>query len=154
MKELSWHPPEKWCAAEILEHLYLTYAGTSKGLSRVFESGIVEKRSTLKQRIATLLAVQWGYFPSGVQSPAVARPKGIPCEKIIAEIGSKVEQMDAIMARCEDQFGARAKVLEHPFLGPFSIAQWRKFHFRHGMHHLKQIRGLRQTMQKIWLENQ
>ncbi len=24
-EDLSWHPPGKWCAAEVLEHLYLTY---------------------------------------------------------------------------------------------------------------------------------
>jgi hypothetical protein len=109
----------------------------------------VKKRSTLKQRIATLLVVQWGYFPTGVQSPVVALPKGIPSEKIVAEIGSKIKEMDAVMARCEAQFGARTKVLEHPLLGPFSIAQWRKFHFRHGMHHLKQIRRLRHSMLQL-----
>jgi hypothetical protein len=27
-KQLSWHPPGKWCAAEVLEHLYLTYTAT------------------------------------------------------------------------------------------------------------------------------
>jgi hypothetical protein len=146
--ELSWHPPAKWCTAEILEHLYLTYGGTSKGLSRVLESGIVKKCSTLKQRVAALLVVGWGYFPSGVKSPVVVSPKGIPAEKIMAEIGSKIKEMDAIMASCEAQFGARVKVLEHPLLGPFSIAQWRKFHLRHGMHHLKQIRRLRQLMRQ------
>ena len=27
-EQMSWHPADKWCAAEVLEHLYLTYAGT------------------------------------------------------------------------------------------------------------------------------
>jgi len=40
-------------------------------------------------------------------------------------------------------------VMEHPFLGPFSIAQWRKFHLRHGMHHLKQIQRLRSLMPAV-----
>ena len=34
-EQLSWHPPGKWCAAELLEHLYLTYTGTIKGLEKV-----------------------------------------------------------------------------------------------------------------------
>ncbi len=33
--ELNWNPPEKWCAAEVLEHLYLTYTGTLKGFEGV-----------------------------------------------------------------------------------------------------------------------
>ncbi|MGB6405070.1 MAG: hypothetical protein WBF26_19675 [Candidatus Sulfotelmatobacter sp.] len=24
-EQLGWHPTDKWCAAEVLEHLYLTY---------------------------------------------------------------------------------------------------------------------------------
>lgn len=38
-EQLSWHPPGKWCAAEVLEHLYLTYTGTIKELERVMTSG-------------------------------------------------------------------------------------------------------------------
>jgi hypothetical protein len=33
--------------------------------------------------------------------------------------------------------------LDHPILGPFSIAQWRKFHLVHGLHHVKQIQRLK-----------
>ena len=29
-QQMSWHPEDKWCAAEVLEHLYLTYTGTIK----------------------------------------------------------------------------------------------------------------------------
>ena len=32
-------PADKWCAAEVLEHLYLTYTGTIKGFARVMEAG-------------------------------------------------------------------------------------------------------------------
>src|SRR6185436_11968473 len=38
-EQLSWHLPGKWCAAEVLEHLYLTYAGTNKGFEKVITSG-------------------------------------------------------------------------------------------------------------------
>ena len=36
--ELAWHPPEKWCVDEVLEHLYLTYTGTLKGFERVIKA--------------------------------------------------------------------------------------------------------------------
>jgi len=32
-QQMGWHPAGKWCAAEVLEHLYLTYTGTVKGLN-------------------------------------------------------------------------------------------------------------------------
>jgi len=34
-EELTWHPEGKWCVAEVLEHLYLSYTGTAKGFERV-----------------------------------------------------------------------------------------------------------------------
>jgi hypothetical protein len=56
--------------------------------------------------------------------------------------------MDALLAQCAARFGARSKVLDHPILGPFSIAQWRKFHLVHGRHHVKQIRRLREYVKR------
>jgi hypothetical protein len=38
-EQLSWHPPGKWCAVELLEHLYLTYTGTIQGFERVVRKG-------------------------------------------------------------------------------------------------------------------
>ena len=52
MEQLNWHPPGKWSVAEILEHLYLTYTGTSKGFSRLLDSGKAsDKLPTFKQRM-------------------------------------------------------------------------------------------------------
>ena len=143
-EQLNRHPPGKWCAAEILEHLYLTYTGTSKGFSRVLESGQPQANvPSFKQRAQAFLVVGVGYLPSGREAPSVARPKGVSAEKVLSEIAPKIAEMDSIIANCEAKFGARAKVLDHPILGPFSISQWRKFHLVHGRHHIKQIRRLR-----------
>jgi hypothetical protein len=35
-------------------------------------------------------------------------------------------------------------VLDHLILGPLTAAQWRKFHWIHGRHHVKQILRLRE----------
>lgn len=148
-EELRWHPEGKWSASEIIEHLYLTYTGTTKGFSRVLTSAGASKRPTVKQRVAAMIVVDFGYFPSGIQSPAVARPRGAPSQQVLAEIVSKIDEMDATMNTCASKFGSHAKVMDHPFLGPFSIAQWRKFHLRHGMHHLKQIQRLRSLMPAV-----
>ena len=142
-EDLTWHPPGKWSAGEILEHLYLTYTGTIKGFSRVLESEPVRKQQSLKMTARAFIVLKLRYFPNGVEAPAFSRPKGASSTNILADIGPKIAEMDTVLATCEAKFGARAKVLDHPFLGPFSVAQWREFHLRHGMHHLKQIHRLR-----------
>src|SRR4029077_286864 len=50
--------------------------------------------------------------------------------------------MDAIIARCEARFERRVQLLNHPILGPWTAAQWRKLHLVHGWHHQKQLSGL------------
>jgi len=142
-EQLLWHPPGKWCAAEVLEHLYLTYTGTIKGFERMAEAGKpLVKARTFKDSVGVLLVIGLGYLPSGREAPPVARPKGVPADTVTAEIGPKIAQMDAVIARCEEKFG-RGKLLDHPVLGPLSAAEWRKFHLVHGLHHVKQIKALR-----------
>ena len=40
---LARHPDGKWSAAEVLEHLYLTYRGTAKGMERCLQEGKPKK---------------------------------------------------------------------------------------------------------------
>jgi uncharacterized protein DUF1569 len=146
-EESSWHSPGKWCVAEILEHLYLTYTGTLKGLSRSLASGTpAVSEATLKDRVRAWIVLRFGYLPTGREAPQFTRPKGLPYERVIVELGMKIEEMDDALTHYAAQFGARTKVLDHVFLGPFSIDQWRKFHLVHGMHHLKQIRKIRSAL--------
>src|SRR5580704_16287987 len=49
--------------------------------------------------------------------------------------------MDAIIARCKARFERRVHLLNHPILGPWTAAQWRKLHLVHGWHHQKQLCG-------------
>ncbi|MFZ0758475.1 MAG: DUF1569 domain-containing protein [Candidatus Sulfotelmatobacter sp.] len=142
--QLSWHPAGKWCAAEVLEHLYLTYTGTIKGFERVMQAGRpLAKPASIAQRLRTFLVVEFGYFPAGRKAPANTLPKGLPPEKVRNEIGAKIAAMDAILAQCEARFGRGAKLLDHPVLGPLTATQWRKFHLVHGRHHQQQLSRLR-----------
>ena len=62
-EQMSWHPAEKWCAAEVLEHLYLTYTGTIKGFERVLHSGKpIVGRASVKQRLRTLVVLGFGHL--------------------------------------------------------------------------------------------
>jgi hypothetical protein len=142
-EQLSRHPPGKWCAAEVLEHLYLTYTGMIKGFERVVEAGRpLTKTSTWAQRRRVLVALGLSHLPSGRESPPTARPRGLPPEKVLAEIGATIAEMDDVIQRCAEKHGMRTKILDHPNLGPLTAAQWRKFHLVHGLHHVKQIRRL------------
>ena len=145
--QLSWHPADKWCAAEVLEHLYLTYTGTIKGFAKVLEAGKpLVTRASMKQRMRTLVVVGFQHMPEGRQAPANTRPKGLPGAKVRSEVGAKIVEMDAIIAQCEARFGRGRRVLDHPILGPLTASQWRKFHFVHGQHHVKQLVRLRRSM--------
>jgi Protein of unknown function (DUF1569) len=146
-EQLSRHTPGKWCAAEVLEHLYLTYTGTTKGFERVIAAGKpLVTGPSWRQRGQTLVVVALGYLPSGRETPTVSRPRGLPPEKVLAEIATKIAEMDDTITRCEKNLGSNSKLLDHPILGPLTAAQWRKFHLVHGLHHVKQIRRLRETV--------
>lgn len=145
-EQLGWHPPGKWCAAEVLEHLFLTYTGTITGLERVLRKGKpLVSPASIGQRALTLLVVRLGRMPVGRRAPAIVQPKGLPPEKVRHEIGEKIMAMDTIIAQCEARFGCRVQLLDHPILGPLSATQWRKLHLVHGEHHLKQILRLRDS---------
>ncbi len=143
-EQLSWHPAEKWCAAEILEHLLLTYTGTIGGFEKVLARGRpLATRASLKHRVRSWVVVGFGHLPEGRKAPAATVPRGTDPGKIRSELGEQIVAMDAVIAKSEDRFGRGVKLLDHPILGPLTAMQWRKFHLVHGMHHRKQLLRLR-----------
>lgn len=142
--ETSRHPDGKWCCAEILEHLLLTYAGTIKAMELCLTGDKPAARvPTFKERIGIFVVTRLGYMPEGRTAPERARPRGMEAEQAAAEIGPKLVAMDEIISECEVRFGKQARVREHPILGPLTCEQWRKFHVVHGEHHLRQIERLK-----------
>jgi hypothetical protein len=145
----TWHLPGKWCAAELLEHLYLTYTGTIKGFERVIAAGKpLGSRPSVRDRVKSFVVVGLGHMPSGVKAPAVTVPKGLPAAQVREEFGAKIVEMAGIITQCEARFGGRVHVLDHPILGPLTAPQWRKLHVVHGMHHHKQLLQLRESATK------
>ncbi len=138
------HPEGTWSVAEVLEHLYLTYAGTTKAFERCLQAGKpLATPITLKQRVGITLVTALGYLPAGRKAPERATPRGMPADKVMAEIGSQLAVMGKLIAQCEARHGTRTRVLDHPILGPLTARQWCKFHWVHGRHHIKQISRLR-----------
>lgn len=134
------HPEGKWSASEILEHLARAFGGTTKGLRRCLDAGGSSAGSpTLKNRVAATMVVGLGYFPTGRLAPERTRPKGIPPEEAMQSIRENLTAMDEALAECEERFGRHDAILDHPVLGPLTVAQWRKFHWMHTRHHMKQV---------------
>lgn len=134
-------PVGKWTPAEILEHLFLTYRGTNKGLARCLETGTsLASPVKFRDRIRAFVVVNAGYFPTGRKAPERAVPKGMPTEEVQSAIFEEIRRMDAGLTECETRFGSRRKIMDHPVLGPLDVRQWRKFHWVHGRHHARQIR--------------
>ena len=139
--DLAKAPAGKWSARQILEHLFLTYMHTSRGLAKCLEQGApLATRATLKDRLATLLVVNFGYLPEGRKSPERAVPRGMPLEEVQQAIAPELQKMGVGLDDCERRFGVRTKILDHPVLGPLTAEEWRKFHWVHGRHHARQIR--------------
>jgi len=143
-------PADKWNSAQILEHLFLTYKNTNRGLAKCLETGApLVKPITLKelgatallrQRLGKLLVVNLGHMPGGATAPERARPQGMPHEEVRRTIIVEIQKMESGLDACERQFGAATRIMDHPILGPLTARQWRKFHWVHGRHHAKQIR--------------
>lgn len=144
IEDLTRHPEGKWSTSEVLEHLYLTYTGTAKGFDRCLQEGRPLAGSpTVQQRLRSAIVTGLRYFPNGRQAPERTLPRGTPPDKVVAKIGPQIAAMDDLITQCENRYGRRTLLVDHPVLGPLTAGQWRKFHWVHGQHHVKQILQLR-----------
>lgn len=139
---LELHLEGKWSAAQILDHLSTTYAGTARLLGRCLKQGPTSAVPTTKQRVAKAVVFDLGYFPSGRKAPEFALPRGTATESVLREIGENLREMDRQLGACERQFGRRTRLAEHFIFGPLTAQEWRVFHLRHSTHHVKQIAAL------------
>jgi hypothetical protein len=142
--QLVRHPEGKWSAAEILEHLDRTYTSTASLLQKCLDRDTPSaSRATPTQRLAVGIVVGFGYMPTGRKAPAYAVPRGLPAEEVVRDLPAHIAEMERVLGECERHFGAGRKLANHFVLGPLSADQWRKFHWVHTRHHLKQIARLR-----------
>jgi hypothetical protein len=140
--ESNWRnaPPGKWSCGQILEHLRLSFTGTTKGVLNAMEAGRpLGGKSSLRDQLRAFVVTNLGFVPTGRTSPRNITPKeGLEMDSMRRFYDALVA-MDATLADAERRFGARVKLLDHPFLGPLSTKQWRQFHRAHASHHLRQL---------------
>ena len=136
----------KWSIAQILEHLTLTFTANAAALEKALASGTLRARTpTLAQRIGRIIVLELGYFPR-VRAPEMTMPAGsIPLDRSIAAIREGLTSVDAALTAVAARFGEEAAVMNHPYFGGMTVPQWRKFHWRHTLHHMRQVRVRLQT---------
>lgn len=132
----------RWSIGEILEHLTLAFTANAAGLEKALASGQLKARQPrFKQRLARILVVDVGYFPR-VEAPEMTRPhSSIPPERTLAAIRDALTALDVTLTRVVARFGEAAVVSNHPYFAGLTVRQWRKFHWRHTVHHMRQVRA-------------
>ena len=140
--EPEWHkgPVGKWTSGQILEHLRLTFTGTTKGLVKVMDAGRpLARKPNFRERLAAFVVTRLGVMPSGRTSPRNIAPQDSLEGDSIRRFYDALVAMDATISDAERRFGREIPLLEHPFLGPLTARQWRQFHRTHAHHHLRQM---------------
>jgi hypothetical protein len=142
LEQLTRRPSDKWTIAEILEHLARAFSGTEAGAHRALARGRpAASTADLSAVFRIWVVVECGYLPAGRPAPAMTLPQGIdPGTALVTAIDS-LRRMDAALNAAAAQFGAGVKLMDHPILGPLSTRQWRRFHWVHTRHHVRQIRA-------------
>ena len=133
----------RWSIAEILEHLTLAFRNNATTLEKALASGEVRgRRPRPAAALGRILVVDIGYFPRAT-APERTTPTGsIPAEQSMAAILDALTTLDAALTRAASRFGETVLVANHPYFEGLTVPQWRKFHWRHTAHHMKQVRRI------------
>jgi hypothetical protein len=143
-EQLGRHPEGKWSSAEILEHLLMTYSGTTLVIHKALAKGApIGGKPKLMDHVRQFVVVEMQFLPGGRKAPAGTVPKGLEPAKVLPAIERALKDMDAAIHEAEGRFGSEVRVADHPVLGPLRAEQWRRFHTAHCRHHMKQIARLR-----------
>lgn len=143
--QLRWKPrPEKWSAAEVLEHLAKTYSSTARLFEKILANGKLRVQPlTLRDRAAQFVVLTLGHMPSGRQAPEMTLPGGAPAEVVARDVRAHLLQMAKLHIQIARRFPGR-KIAQHPVLGPLTPEEWAKFHWVHSRHHFRQMEKLTQ----------
>jgi hypothetical protein len=143
LETIARRPPDpgRWSVAQILEHLTLAFTANTVAFEKALASGELRaRRGVLKQRLGRAMVVDLGYFPR-VRAPEMTTPSGsIPVERSVAAIRDALEKLDGVLSQVAARFGDDVLVANHPYFAGMTVRQWRKFHWRHTVHHMRQVR--------------
>jgi hypothetical protein len=134
--------PGTWTAGQIVAHLEAAMRTSADGFERRAALAPAAPRPPAPaQRLAQLVLLGVGWFPSGRRSPDVALPPARPersaTEAALRESVARLLDLEARLLPAR----ARDLALRHPVLGDLTLPQWLRFHVVHARHHVPQIRA-------------
>jgi len=135
-------PNGRWNSVQIIEHLGRSYGTTAKMLELTMGTGSPPQVRAAKFReiLLKILIVDLGIFPSGAKAPGMVDPKGDePGPATLKRALSNLERMDTAITEAEEKWGREGPIAMHLIIGPLNAEQWRKFHYCHGHHHVRQM---------------
>ena len=98
------------------------------------------RRPKLAQWAARVLVLDAGYVPRASAPEAVVPSGTIPHDEVRAAIAEALTTLDATLDRAAERFGEGTPLLRHAFFAAMTVPQWRKFHWRHVRHNMRQVR--------------
>jgi hypothetical protein len=142
VEQIAREVPGRWSIGQILEHLILGFEANTTALEKALASGATRATApTLAQRLSRLLVIDLGYFPRA-EAPASVQPRGsVDVGSVREVLDAALVRLDATLDRAAERFGEGTPLLRHPYFAALTVRQWRKFHRRHTLHHLRQVRA-------------
>jgi hypothetical protein len=145
--QMTWAPEGRWSAANLLEHLSLSFLVTGKACGLVLRQERPDlPKPTWNQHWWAIRVITLGYLPMRVKAPKMVCPRGQSPEEAITSLMEHLAELDHRLQKCKEKFGTKVGLLTHPYLGPLTVSQWRKFQLFHVRRHMRQIRQLRRQM--------
>ena len=140
--------PEKWSAAEIVEHLSIIERRVAKLVAALLEKAEAQARPRDAGEPFAPVSVAEFVERSRAQkfdAPENVRPEGLPLADSLSNLRDSRAALRALRPRVERADG-RAVRYPHPAWGPLDLYQWVAFVGAHEARHLAQIEALKEAM--------
>jgi hypothetical protein len=148
-EQQSFRPaPEKWSAAEIVEHLSIIERRVTKLIAALLDEA--EAGGRPRDAAAPFAPVSVAEFveqsrAQKFNAPENARPEGLPLADSLSNLRDSRAALQALRPRVERVDGSDTR-FPHPAWGPLNLYQWVAFVGAHEARHLAQIEALKETM--------
>jgi len=141
--DADWYraPSGKWCAAQIVQHLAISFDSCARTFEARRGHAPMRRRRRSPRELAGYALVMYAGWSPGVDAPAAVRPAEHPeRDAVTRQLRNAVARFVALErellpARRADLF------VKHPALGDLTYPEWVRFHRWHCAHHTRQIRA-------------